>query len=109
MTAAAKMGGFTPGPWAVLGDDCRKRVTAHYVREIRAADGTFVADVGSFGNTKRFEHDARLIAAAPEMFAALPHVLADWRHHDDAEFEDGEMSAIDACRAAIAKAQGGES
>jgi hypothetical protein len=51
--------------------------------------------------------NARLIAAAPDLLEALERVEQDWVNPGDGmPFEDGEMSALDIARAAIAKATG---
>lgn len=42
-----------------------------------------------------------------ELLVALKRVVDDWVHPDGGEFEDGEMPALDAARAAIEKIYGG--
>lgn len=87
----------TPGPWIVDHD---------FPTEIRMDDSNgeavfaLVAGV-HVSNTEPEQAlaDARLIAAAPEMLAALKAALADFG-------DDYGGPTIDAMRAAIAKAEG---
>lgn len=52
--------------------------------------------------------DAHLIAAAPDLLAALQRLVAESVHpYDGGEYEDGEWIALDDARAALAKANGG--
>ena len=68
----------TPGPWTVS--------TAPGTVDVRAFDGRFVANVDCDKRTALVEIDAnaRLIAAAPTLFAALQMIA------------DSDASAIDA-------------
>ena len=98
----------TPGPWegsytfrpgsvgpiAVIGPDPECREIATLPRK---------------GNQERQEADARLIAAAPDMLAALNLIL--FAATDDADTNDGRVdrAAVAAlARSAIRKATGGE-
>ncbi len=60
----------TPGPWRVVdyGDDDREVLAVHRDRENRIC---FMAAPGSEGDAERIAADARLIAAAPQLLAAL--------------------------------------
>lgn len=90
----------TPGPWAVAeGDGC-------FVVETDDMTVRFVC-MGLDAEGDRA--NACLIAAAPDLLEALRRVVNDWVAPDGLPFEDGEMPALDAARAAIAKATGGES
>jgi hypothetical protein len=98
MNAGAMNGTHTPGPWRLsspLG--------------ISSVDGLHVCDVVGYGATeKRNLENAALIAAAPELLAALEGLLHGTRRPiDEADWhrEREEASAI--ARAAIAKAKGG--
>lgn len=85
----------TPAPWSYCGDF------------VRAGDGLYViAQCYSGCDTGRAEAraNARLIAAAPEMLAALEHCL---NFIANTEGELGiTLDSGDAARAAIAKAKG---
>ena len=91
----------TPGPWSA---------------EIPSASNGYVwidpvdgccGEIATVWNTHdNSEANARLIAAAPDLLEALKAVVNDWVAPDDLPFEDGEMPALDAARAAIAKATG---
>jgi len=78
----------TPGPWRVEATAYRNQ--PHIVNE----DGAFVADTDA--------HNARLIAAAPELLAALEACLA-------VPNKNRPDYIWDNARAAIAKATGGQS
>jgi hypothetical protein len=102
----AKVGGFTPGPWLVEPDQGYFNIVAV---------GREWAIVGSEGIDD--EANARLIAAAPDLFAAAQTALAqitDQRMSQAYYVESGDMHADLAelakqLRAALAKAQGGRS
>lgn len=80
----------TPGPWGV-----------NYSRfsEVRTADGAVIATCNKLSGLVNLQANARLIAAAPELLAALQWVMR-------AAAEDSP-AMWSACSAAIAKAQGG--
>lgn len=73
-TVTPEAGGHTPGPWFVCGDPGRESKNPYW-REGRrigsAPQGTWVADVADFRCESQSRADARLIAAAPDMLAAL--------------------------------------
>jgi hypothetical protein len=91
----------TPGPWTVeeYGDDETPTLVIHKDSDSRIC---FMATPGSYGSAARIEADARLIAAAPEMYAALKKIIADAESDDGATAWDG----ADIARPAIAKAEG---
>lgn len=84
----------TPGPWTVTLD------------EVRDARGYVVADAG-MGDYDAAEANARLIAAAPEMYAALWHFCHVCEHGDHTDGLAAFSDAYNAARAAIAKAEKG--
>ena len=86
----------TPGPWSVeeYGDDDAPALVIHKDSESRIC---FMATPGSHGDPARIEANARLIAAAPDMLAAL---MAS------EEFHNPNAAAMR--RAAIAKATEGK-
>jgi hypothetical protein len=89
------MSKHTPGPWTAIPDDDGDEDNWYVLTEKEAAIA-----VGLYGP------DARLIAAAPDLLAVLQD-LADvsrgYLEHMDAE----DIAALEAARAAIAKAEGG--
>ena len=86
------MSEFTPGPWTASG----RWIVGGDPREFIAETDAPRFDLDRYD---RACADARLIAAAPEMFAALVAI------RDANTIEDGE-DAIDAMHAAIDKATG---
>lgn len=103
--------GHTPGPWTLHG-------WGDNDYEINAAEGT-VCNVPGFDDdtveSNMAEHNARLIAAAPELLAALRRMRevfeqladGDWRHLD-ATYVDQliESDGLHGCDKALAKAEG---
>lgn len=61
--------GHTPGPWTV------SEYKLGFGREVVANDGSVCTVAGTSGTQKEAEANARLIAAAPELFRAL---VATW-------------------------------
>ena len=91
----------TPGPWSIETED-------EYCGQIDAANGEIV---GVFVEDPN-EHDARLIAAAPELLDALKYAtdalsggLWDYGPGQDEHEKCNEV--LESCRAVIAKATGG--
>lgn len=60
----------TPGPWTVAAPSIH-RVYPHVV----AQNGVIVCNVKSSSNRPQARHDARLIAAAPELLEALQNLV----------------------------------
>ncbi|MBC3943330.1 hypothetical protein [Sphingomonas albertensis] len=110
----------TPGPWTIIpavpydGDDDELVGAFNEPAGIEGADGSPVCVFGTCeGSGTLFENEAdyRLIAAAPDLLAALtsalPAVATLWTtagYDGDAEFEGTLKSILDAIDAAIAKA-----
>jgi hypothetical protein len=99
---------FTPGQWSVgtyLNND------ALTVEDCHDGEECIVAMVmPSFIGSDMVNHqeaNARLIAAAPAMYAALQEVLADY-DSDESNIGETEYSWIQAARAAINLATGQE-
>lgn len=99
------MSTHTPGPWIYQSSMCDDGETPHAVISAKDldsayADGRYLVVRGCID-----EADAQLIAAAPDMLAALKAVAATemyWLEHPL------RFAAYKAARAAIAKAQGGQ-
>lgn len=91
----------TPGPWTF--DDNMG------CRDIRGADGKPIASTHGLANDDEDQANARLIAAAPELLAALKTALKCIEycreHHPDAQSGTGFPVEIE-LRAIIAKAEG---
>lgn len=95
----------TPGPWIASTPPSSSLVT----RQIRAEDGTHIADLGcpmeARAGIRQDIANARLIASAPDLLEALlvltltPGILAHIEAHDP--------KALNQARAAIAQAEGG--
>lgn len=112
----------TAGPWVA----CAETEGLHAVRAPTAWNplGMVICDVGYGPTTENNDANARLIASAPDLLAALQTALAviadylDYEHNGDPWTEDaramGEMDIDDyesdgrmeSARAAIAKATG---
>jgi hypothetical protein len=89
-------GEFTPGPWHLS----RSRVLVYASN--KTEDDHVVAEVYAPNGWDRAYADARLIAAAPDLLAALRNLLALWDAEDDPA--DVERDVLEPARAAIAKA-----
>ena len=92
----------TPGPWHTGGQDDRI---------IYAADGFAVADATVFHGRHRSKdaaptetHNARLIAAAPELLDALKVLLS--LHDSQVDTADAWNVSMEEARTAISKATG---
>ena len=93
---------FTPGPWVVVGNLTKyveARLVGGLIQEV-AACGPTMADEG-YGQQQ--EANARLIAAAPDLFAALMSAVSE---ADAWGLSDDECEWIPMARAALAKATG---
>lgn len=114
----------TPGPWGIHQDppNYGERFACIVGRDSETTDPVLIAEMNWHGRHRMSAPDdtladARLIAAAPDLLAALAGLLAvihdsDRRRHPVAmrllSIVSGrpEFEAIDAARAAIAKATG---
>ena len=70
----------------------------------------YIAEVRDLG-TRKAEADARLIAAAPDLYEALADAMADydnWAAHEDNYPHEHLVAWSEKARAAIAKAKGEE-
>lgn len=91
------MSEFTPGPWKVGQVGCFLHVTT------TIPGNPIICDLHY-----NSEANARLIAAAPDLLAALMAVIEDLEHKEPDGWMSGQVhvSAFDKARAAIAKAEG---
>ena len=89
---------FTPGPWRIV----------RYCEDIEIAN---VADLLHFYGGETAEANAALIAAAPELYAALEAMVARFDEYNAHYIYDGNgvipaRPELDKARAALAKARG---
>lgn len=107
------MSKHTPGPW-VVGQPNKGPVagtvpvhTADYMESYRS--GQLVCSV--YGTAAFSDANARLIAASPDMLTALQSVLplleASYLDHEGTDNGEVVFAGLEAARAAIAKATGG--
>lgn len=90
----------TPGPWTIVVPPSSSGFGRAIYRTTDDSPDQFVAYVGNWSQPPHIEvADASVIAAAPEMLAALKAAVADFE-------ADYDWPTIDAMRAAIAKAEG---
>ncbi len=87
----------TPGPWVATGFEGIV---------VNASDGlTLALAPGQPGNLPQMKANAALIAAAPDMLAALEAIMGESSRDDDDHDVIATIQGI--CRAIIAKAKGG--
>jgi hypothetical protein len=92
----------TPGPWRV-GD------AAHTIFGPKQSDGSLAVTIASVAGNARMEDyraNARLIAAAPDLLAALKDITAKLASYEKFPDGSGNTATFDKARAAIAKAEG---
>ena len=105
------MSGFTPGPWAVR----KERVNSGFGLMVGSRDPGKRYTIAHIFKTinvspETIEADARLIASAPDLLAALTRALpyVETAEADEA-YKPGEVAKVTAMiRAAIRQAEGGE-
>ena len=100
------MAEHTPGPWKVselFADGEIIRVFRTY--EVVTPEYDVCADL-PWGGPIRNEADARLIAAAPELLAALEAALASLEGQRRVDQSNEDLAAVYQARAAITKAKG---
>ena len=93
------MSDHTPAPWTAERDPC------HFdtMSSVRAGKNTLRVEIGGYARPPEQEANTRLIAAAPDLLAALRL----WVVFDKTGTPNGEFgNAIKATYAAIAKATG---
>ena len=96
----------TPGPWHVGIGNGDGSIFPEVGRTRLEDGGTTlypIAQVNRGWNAVEDDANARLIAAAPDLLAALRNVIASYRANDP----DSMANAINDAEAAIAKATGG--
>ena len=92
------MTAHTPGPWN------RQKSYATFYVEARLPDGLIqeVAAIGPTQHTEQQEANAKLIAAAPDLLAALNAMMT----HMGMDEDEWNKPTFDQARSAIAKATG---
>lgn len=100
----------TPGPWS---QSHRKSGNGYSTTEVYCAAGQTIATLAWYpvptptGTTTSREANARLIAAAPDLLAALQDLFgAELEKCMAFDGHDDQMEAVERARAAIAKATG---
>jgi len=88
---------FTPGPWSKPYYEADGHDKGWWIHNGKAGADEFAVAV-TFSLNPNAEHDARLIAAAPDLLAALLGCIPQL------ELGNGEAAHIKAARAAITKA-----
>lgn len=88
---------FTPGPWTV------SRMTNSYF--VLAVHGPHLARMYRRAINPNHQHDANLMAAAPDLYAALAAVLRAY-NGPTVDAANAVSGCMDAARAALAKAEG---
>lgn len=101
------MSKHTPGPWRVEIDDSPDAAWAWQWPTIVSDEYEVVGTEGLYGDLETDMANARLIAAAPELLVAL-QLMVDRFLDTEGSYGVWENEAIEAARAAIAKATGGE-
>ena len=98
--------GHTPGPWVVEAGTCHTgEIAMVHGAETENGEPTWL-EVWSPEWPHNADANARLIAAAPELLAALKAIVEDHLHTTFPPYSPGE-SPYDKGRAAIARAEGG--
>lgn len=105
---------YTPGPWRITEHAMgHPLIVADYPPAHalpRATGDVVLASPGPHDNPELREANARLIAAAPDLLAALELALSDFDNYGEVWQSDDEYGvnfyAINAIRDAIAKARG---
>jgi len=96
---------FTPGPWKCEGRTVYALIHRGWCKGVKQFQNRFTAYVqDAHTNTEELEANARLIAAAPDMYEALKEALSVIRH--DGHETGVERDAYGLIEMAIAKAEG---
>ena len=90
----------TPGPWIVLNTGSPTKGSAW--RDVCSMGTEFTPSYVA----EALEHDAQLIAAAPDLLAALIAFDNAFSHYCEGDPDSDEVSALYQARATIAKATG---
>ena len=77
-----------------------------YIRDIETEAGEIVAQVLDLDDYASDLKRARLIAAAPDLLAALSDMINAFGHYCEGDPADDEIDALNKALAAIAKAEG---
>ena len=95
----------TPGPWVFVADDYNvKDDSGEHIGSIKSMDGWYICAVDGIGRQTEASANARLIAAAPDLLAALEDAHWALVHHPGGD--DRAEADVKVARAAIAAARG---
>lgn len=100
------MSAHTPGPWSFrgsLGPHSNPGLKGPHI--VENATGIQICILNGW-RTEVSEANARILAAAPELYEALEAMLAEFNEQMSGIVHD-ELAAISKARAALAKARGG--
>jgi hypothetical protein len=103
LTASSASSAWTEGPWEVIEpDENGQAVVKGKHTEVATCWHHCVGSI-----EKQMHANARLIAAAPELYAALSGMVGEFGPVRDDYYMDREQDTIDAARAALRKATTG--
>ena len=90
---------FTPGPWTVVVDEIAAQVRGYPC--VYSKDYTVVGTEGMYGDIDVDFANAKLIAAAPDLYEALQRI----QNTIGSSANKQEMEILEYCRIALSKAQ----
>lgn len=106
---------FTPGPWQYLAGPLRDRFPVRIHEIVTSGAGTVIVKWPGFDglelSKREIAANVRLIAQAPELYAALEELILRGQNIGQSKFPsrahyDAYVDADQAARAALAKARG---
>jgi hypothetical protein len=101
VTVSGKTAAHTPGPWTAVKARIEIAGKRGFRGNYRVADAYFSAELADTPRHEEACANARLIAAAPELVAALERTLSYLT-----SYRGGAMGCYEQARAALAKAKG---
>jgi hypothetical protein len=100
------MGKHTPGPWDWDAGDIGNEYSIRYCTVSKGAGDLIIAEVNDVFSIEEGRANAALIAAAPDMKDALKLMVRDNPPSSEGRRMYNNLAALDAARAALAKAEG---